>query len=62
MILKVAASDMIVLQRYEEDCISNYMDIDDDAKVDRKKLKVIVLPTSADSLWVHLQVLQENLR
>lgn len=46
----MAACDKIILQRYEEDWINNYEDINDDAKVaDCKKLKVIILPTLVDS-------------
>ena len=47
---QVAASDRIVFQRFDEDWINNYVDVDDNAEVeDREKLKVIIPPTVADS-------------
>ena len=46
----MAASDRIVFQRFDEDWINDYVDVDDNAEVeDREKLKVIILPTVADS-------------
>jgi hypothetical protein len=45
---KLASSDSIVLQRYEDDWIKDYMDIDGDAVIEhREKLKVLVVSTAA---------------
>ena len=47
------AGDRVVLQRYEENWINDFIDTDDDANIeDHEKLKVLVLPTIADAATI----------